>query len=115
MNTKTGTAYYVAPEVLAGNYDLSCDVWSLGVILHILLVGYPPFHGSSEPEIYKKIRNEEVKFREDDWEGISESACDVVRRMLIKSPCSRISIWYVVQHSWLSESPSRSLTAPLNI
>ena len=47
MNSKLGTPYYVAPEVLEGNYDKSCDLWSLGVLTFMLLSGEPPFTGRS--------------------------------------------------------------------
>lgn len=50
-----GTAYYIAPEVLSGNYDEKCDVWSIGVILFILLSGSPPFGGQNDEEIMKKV------------------------------------------------------------
>jgi calcium-dependent protein kinase len=55
MQLVLGTAYYIAPEVLQGNYDEKCDVWSIGVILYILLSGIPPFSGNNDEEIMKKV------------------------------------------------------------
>ena len=55
MKTRAGTPYYISPEVLAGNYDVSCDMWSAGCMLYILLCGYPPFYDENDANLFAQI------------------------------------------------------------
>ena len=56
MHTILGTPYYVAPEVLKGNYDEKCDIWSIGAMTYLMLCGDPPFTGDSNNEIFKNLK-----------------------------------------------------------
>lgn len=62
MNKKFGTPYYIAPEVLQGTYTEKCDIWSLGVILYIMLCGYPPFNGETDKAILDAVMLGKFKF-----------------------------------------------------
>ena len=62
MSQISGTPYYIAPEVLNESYDEKCDVWSCGVILYILLCGYPPFNGESDFDIMKSVKSGKFDF-----------------------------------------------------
>jgi calcium-dependent protein kinase len=89
MHTVVGTPFYVAPEVLKGDYDYQCDVWSLGVILFILLCGYPPFEGNSNKDIFHRVLNQDLIFDAKDWNDLSSGCKSLVRNMLTKDPKSR--------------------------
>jgi calcium-dependent protein kinase len=63
MKTVVGTCWYMAPEVYGRNYTLKCDIWSAGVMLYIMLAGYPPFFGETPEEIRDKVLKSNLKFK----------------------------------------------------
>ena len=99
MNTKVGTSYYVAPEVLNGNYNEKCDIWSAGVILYILLSGDPPFNGSNDSAIYKKIKKMEFNFPYEKWNNISSDAIDLINKCICPEE-NRLSAKEILKHPW---------------
>lgn len=101
MSTKAGTAYYVAPEVLKGEYDEKCDVWSSGVISFVLLCGYPPFAGDTDPEILKKVKSGSFEFRSPEWDPISQGAKNLITQMLTFDPSIRPTAETVLMSPWL--------------
>ncbi len=86
IDQPVGTPFYMAPEVLAGRYGKSCDMWSLGVIAYILLVGYPPFNGSSNYKVFYAVRSGGYCFDPEDWGGVSAEAKDFIHRLLRLDP-----------------------------
>lgn len=91
MHQTYGTAYYMAPEVLSGNYDEKCDMWSIGVILFILLSGSPPFNGKDDAEILRKVKDGKFEFTQKVWADISEDAKDLISKLLTFDPSRRLS------------------------
>ncbi|OMJ92690.1 hypothetical protein SteCoe_4572 [Stentor coeruleus] len=100
---RVGSPYYIAPEVISGNYNEKCDVWSLGVILYVLLSGVPPFHGKSDNEILTNILVKEVKFDGKIWKSISPEAISLIRAMLTKDVPTRITAQEVYTSEWMQE------------
>ncbi len=108
MNTKVGTPYYVAPEVLNREYTKSCDIWSIGVITYILLCGYPPFYGDTDNQIFDAVRTAKFDFPSPDWDGISDSAKDFVSALLQRTPSNRPTAASALEHSWIREMTTQS-------
>ena len=102
LHSVLGTPYYVAPEVLKGNYDQKCDIWSIGAMTYLLLCGKPPFNGGSDQEIFNNILNTEVKFENPLWENISNNAKSFVKLCLEKNGAKRPSAIKALDHPWFT-------------
>ena len=100
MNTRAGTPYYISPEVLAGSYDCSCDMWSAGCMLYILLCGYPPFFGDDNNEILQSVSTGQFDFDGEEWDDIDNQAKDLIRK-LICPPANRLTAAQALQHPWM--------------
>jgi calcium-dependent protein kinase len=107
MNRISGTPYYIAPEVLLEKYDEKCDVWSCGVIMYILLCGYPPFNADNDNEIMNKIKIGKFSFPEEEWNHISSEAKDMISKMLTYKPSERLSASDCLLHKWFTENSSK--------
>ncbi|KAK6192762.1 hypothetical protein SNE40_004180 [Patella caerulea] len=138
LQTPYFTPYYVAPQVLEAHiqnrlirkdpgaasnnkpcfYDKSCDMWSIGVILYIMLCGYPPFYSETpsnhlSSKMRKKILSGDYEFPEDDWRNISKSAKDIISRLLHIDPSQRMTIDELIIHPWLLNPSDKKLNSPV--
>ena len=102
MRQACGTPGYVAPEILKRKqYNEKIDCWSTGVIVYILLCGYPPFYGETDQEIYSMIKDGEFEFDSPSWDCISNSAKDFIVRLIEVNPRKRISASEALSHEWI--------------
>merc|ERR1712223_145984 len=138
--TPVGSAEFMAPEVVEAfmddserdlAYDKRCDLWSLGIIMYILLCGYPPFSGNcgskcgwnqGEPcnacqeLLFHSIQDGHFDFPDAEWRDISGEAKDLISKLLVKDARQRLSAEMVLAHPWVKYGgPSRVLVTPQNI
>lgn len=109
-----GTPYYIAPEVLSKNYNNKADCWSLGVIMYMLLTGAFPFNGRNNQEILMSVYNGSFSFRHPNFKYVSESAKDLIAKLLVKDVSHRLSAEQAFNHEWIQGlSPSIAPALPL--
>lgn len=77
--------------MLRRQYGKEADIWSCGVIMYILLCGWPPFHGENTQQIFKHIMSQPLDLKTDPWPRISAEAKDCVRKMLARDPKKRLT------------------------
>jgi calcium-dependent protein kinase len=107
-----GSPYYVAPEVLCKHYGPEADVWTAGVIVYILLSGVPPFWAETQQGIFDAVLKGAIDFDSEPWPTVSDSAKDLIRRMLRSPPADRLSAHQVLCHPWICDNgvaPDRAL------
>lgn len=108
--TVIGSLSYIAPEVLqrkdtikgTGSYGESADMWSVGVITYVILIGGLPFKDEEGMDMYKKV-NQLLKFQESYWKSISQTAKDFITQLFQVDPKKRFSAKDCLNHPWISE------------
>ncbi|XP_064423040.1 calcium/calmodulin-dependent protein kinase type II subunit alpha isoform X5 [Latimeria chalumnae] len=98
-----GTPGYLSPEVLRKDpYGKPVDLWACGVILYILLVGYPPFWDEDQHRLYQQIKAGAYDFPSPEWDTVTPEAKDLINKMLTINPAKRITAAEVLKHPWIS-------------
>lgn len=103
LKTIAGTPYYMAPEVLDGQYDSKCDTWSLGVLLYVFMSGYLPFQGENRNDVFYKIQNAKYHFNHAEFKEVSPGVIDLIKQLLVVNPKQRLSAGQALEHEWFKE------------
>lgn len=113
-----GTPFYMAPELVTHQYNKSCDLWSVGVIMYVLLYGYPPFYADDDKRIFQLIRG---GFQPRTLPGygpwfkndikVSEAAKNLIARLLQTDVAARLTAAEALEHDWINADQS---TAPID-
>jgi serine/threonine-protein kinase Chk2 len=115
MKTMCGTPQYVAPEILLSQttqgYGLACDLWSLGVILYVMLAGYPPFN-ESDGNIFEQIKEANFVFHTDYWADKSEIVKELITQLLNPDPASRITAEQALSHKLFQDQDEEGFLTP---
>ncbi|XP_043108982.1 calcium/calmodulin-dependent protein kinase (CaM kinase) II gamma 1 isoform X10 [Puntigrus tetrazona] len=99
-----GTPGYLSPEVLRKDpYGKPVDIWACGVILYILLVGYPPFWDEDQHKLYQQIKAGAYDFPSPEWDTVTPEAKNLINQMLTINPAKRITAEQALKHPWVCQ------------
>ncbi|KAI3382656.1 hypothetical protein SNEBB_005399 [Seison nebaliae] len=106
-----GTPGYLSPEILRKEpYGRAVDMWACGVILYILLVGYPPFWDEDQHRLYAQIKVGHYEYPSPEWDTVTADAKNLINQMLTTNPSKRISAAEALKHPWICQ-PDRIASA----
>eukprot|EP01006_Ploeotia_vitrea_P034097 TRINITY_DN65703_c4_g10_i1.p2 TRINITY_DN65703_c4_g10~~TRINITY_DN65703_c4_g10_i1.p2 ORF type:complete len:316 (-),score=189.59 TRINITY_DN65703_c4_g10_i1:166-1113(-) len=114
----TGSAYYVAPEVI-GDYKRTgatwkaSDMWSIGVMIYLLTHGYPPFNGKHQQKIMQRIRIGKFRFARDI--KLSDGLKDIITKLLVKDPTKRLTAREALEHPWVKGDAASDEALPIEV
>jgi serine/threonine protein kinase len=101
-----GTPGYVSPEVIERRpHGSPVDMWAMGVVLYMLLGGYPPFYepDDNQKAMYRRILAASYEFHPENWSEVSAEAKDLIRKLLVVNPNDRLTAAQALQHPWLAK------------
>lgn len=104
LNKYCGTPGYMAPEILKkDNYGKPVDLWAFGVILYILICGYPPFYGHNDREMNAMVVSGRFEFHTDMWQHVSYDAKHLIAHLLLVQSRARYTVEQALEHKWIKE------------
>lgn len=110
-----GTPYYIAPEVIQGRYTEHCDMWSMGVVMFVMLFGYPPFYAETDADIFRLILQGFEPVTKKGYKAhfpadipCSENAKDLMSKLLTSNTTKRLTASEVLEHPWMTGGASKT-------
>ena len=111
--TACGTPTYVAPEIIGNfGYDNKVDCWSLGVILYVMLCGFPPFYADDNDTLFRLIKESDFEFPSPYWDNVSDSAKDLIKNLLVVDSHKRLTTEEILKHPWLTQTNHSGTNLP---
>ena len=114
LKNLVGSSYYIAPEVIQRKYDESCDIWSIGVIMYIMLTGVPPFFGSDEESTLNHVLEGKYDTSINSYLNLSTNAKDLIKKLLKYNPNERITAREAIYHQWFQTDEFLSIYQRIN-
>jgi len=103
LQDRVGTPYYVSPEVIAGDYDVKSDMWSVGVVIHMMLCGAPPFVGKDTQDVLKIVAEAQLRMDRPVMKSLSSSARSILMALLQRDPERRLSSGEALEAEWIQK------------